>query len=102
MAKENGIVYVRMDADLKREAEAILDQLGVSASGAVQMFYKQIIMNKGLPFELKLPKQSIFIEDYTDEELIESLEKTHKDYENGNYYTSEEVKEMLFGKGRKR
>ena len=44
--KETGIVYVRMDKEIKEQAEEILDELGISASWAVTMFYKTIIREK--------------------------------------------------------
>ena len=43
-------LYVRMDSSLKDGAESILKQLGITSSGAVQMFYQQIILHKGIPF----------------------------------------------------
>ena len=45
----------RIDADLKSEAEAILEELGVKPSQAITMFYTQIKRQRGLPFELKIP-----------------------------------------------
>ena len=54
--KETGIVYVRMDKDIKDDAEAILDELGISASAAVQMFYKTIIREQGLPLNLSIKR----------------------------------------------
>ena len=49
------VVYARIDTDLKENAENILSQLGISPSSAIQMFYSQIVLQKGMPFELKLP-----------------------------------------------
>ena len=41
---------------LKQEnAENILSQLGTSPSNAIQVLYGQIVLQKGMPFELKLP-----------------------------------------------
>ena len=48
-------VYARIDTNLKDNAENILSQLGISPSSAIQMLYSQIVLKKGLPFELKLP-----------------------------------------------
>lgn len=48
-------LYVRMDPTLKESAEEILSQLGISSSSAVQMFYHQIVLHRGLPFHLQLP-----------------------------------------------
>jgi len=45
----------RIDADLKTEAEAILEELGVKPSQAITMFYTQIKRQRGLPLDLKIP-----------------------------------------------
>lgn len=45
-------VYARIDTNLKDNAESILSQLGISPSSAIQMFYSQIVLKKGMPFEL--------------------------------------------------
>ena len=42
-------VYARIDNGLKENAEKILSQLGISPSSAIQMFYSQIVLSKGLP-----------------------------------------------------
>ena len=54
MAKTSA-VYARIDTNLKDNAESILSQLGISPSSAIQMLYSQIVLKKGMPFELKLP-----------------------------------------------
>lgn len=48
-------VNVRMNKELKEDVHNILDQLGLSPSDAVKLFYKQIELNGGLPFEVKVP-----------------------------------------------
>ena len=48
-------VFTRVDPSTKEKAEAILDQLGIPMSIAIGMFLKQIVMKKGMPFEMKLP-----------------------------------------------
>lgn len=48
-------VYVRIDTELKENAEEILSKLGITPSGAIQMLYSQIVLRRGMPFELKLP-----------------------------------------------
>ncbi len=44
-------VYARIDTNLKDNAESILSQLGISPSSAIQMFYSQIVLKKGMLFE---------------------------------------------------
>ncbi len=48
-------VAVRMEPSLKRDAENILRDLGLSPSQAVTLLYRQLVLQKGLPFEIKLP-----------------------------------------------
>ena len=45
----------RIDRDLKTKSEAILAELGIRPSQAISMFYTQIIRQRGLPLELKIP-----------------------------------------------
>ena len=44
-----------IDPVIKKEAETILKDLGLSVSNAYELFYRQVIANSGLPFELKVP-----------------------------------------------
>ena len=46
---------VRIDRELKKEAESVLATLGISTSAAINLFFKQIVLNKGIPFEVKVP-----------------------------------------------
>lgn len=48
-------VFTRVDPETKEQAEAILDQLGIPMSNAIGMFLKQIVMHRGIPFDMKLP-----------------------------------------------
>jgi DNA-damage-inducible protein J len=48
------MIRARISPDLKAEAESILDQIGLSSSDAIRMFYKQITMRKGLPFDARV------------------------------------------------
>ena len=50
-------VYARIDTEIKENAESILSQLGISPSSAIQMFYSQIVLKRGIPFELRLPSR---------------------------------------------
>ncbi len=45
----------RIRPDIKSEAESILHDLGLSVSTAFELFYRQIILNRGLPFDVRIP-----------------------------------------------
>ena len=51
MAKSANL-YARIEPEVKEQAELILSELGIPASNAINMFYKQIILQRGLPFEV--------------------------------------------------
>ena len=95
--KETGIVYVRMDKDIKDDAEAILDELGISASAAVQMFYKTIIREQGLPLNLNIRKsrRPLDVADLTDEELEVLLDEADAEVEAGHFSTVDEMRKKL-------
>ena len=44
---------VRIDDDVKKEAEALFDKLGMSVSGAINIFFRQAIREQGIPFQIK-------------------------------------------------
>jgi DNA-damage-inducible protein J len=54
-APKTGMIRARVDPDLKIRAEAILARLGLSASDAIRLFYTQITLSEGLPFEVRIP-----------------------------------------------
>ena len=54
MAKE-ATARARIDADLKEAAESILADCGLNASQGINLFYRQIVLNRGLPFDVKIP-----------------------------------------------
>ncbi len=49
-------IHIRIDSDLKENASCLLEQLGISTSEAIKIFLNQVVLSRGLPFEVKLPK----------------------------------------------
>ncbi|CUO80724.1 type II toxin-antitoxin system RelB/DinJ family antitoxin [Collinsella aerofaciens] len=45
---------IRIDPEVKREAVAVLDELGLSMSGAVNVFLRAVIREGGMPFDVRL------------------------------------------------
>ena len=48
-------VFARVEPEVKEQAETILNQLGIPMSNAVGMFLRQVVIQRGIPFEMKLP-----------------------------------------------
>jgi DNA-damage-inducible protein J len=49
------MLNVRMDDELKQEATAVLDSLGLSASDAVRILFTRIVRQRAFPMELQAP-----------------------------------------------
>jgi len=47
-------VKAKVDADLKAQSETILRSLGLDMTGAIRIFLAQVVMQDGLPFEVKM------------------------------------------------
>lgn len=84
-------LYVRIEPELKEQAETILSALGIPASNAINMFYKQIILQRGLPFDLKLPSEYVLnYNQLTEQEIDRELQKGIDDVKNGNVKTAKQ------------
>ena len=83
MAKTANL-YARIEPDVKEQAESILATLGIPASNAITMFYKQIILQRGLPFEVKIPAARLTdVSVLSDAEMDAELSKGYEDMKAG-------------------
>ena len=88
-------VHIRIKEDTKKQAEAILEELGISRTVAIEMFYRQIILNNGIPFEVAIPNASKSREELTLEEFDKMMIAV-KQVEKGQTTPVEEVFEELY------
>jgi len=54
MAK-TAMIRARIDPTLKEEAESVLQELGLTVTQAITLFYRQLKIEQGLPFAVKVP-----------------------------------------------
>ena len=64
-------VRARIDPALKKSVEGMFSQLGLSSSEAITLFYKQVELTRGLPFNVRLPEPN--------EETVVAMEATDKE-----------------------
>jgi len=50
-------IRARIEPDLKGKAELIFQQLGLTTTQAITLFYKQVELKKGLPFDVAIPNK---------------------------------------------
>ena len=85
-------IFTRVDPETKEQAEAILNQLGIPMSNAVGMFLKQIVMQRGIPFDMKLPASvPTAINSLTKEQLDMELQKGMDDIAAGRVIPADTV-----------
>ena len=51
------LIQIRVEDNLKKKAAQIYSDLGIDISTAVRMFLKRTVMENGIPFNMKLPRQ---------------------------------------------
>ncbi len=56
---KTAMIRARIEPDLKAKGEKALKQMGITASQAITIFYKQIVIQKRIPFEVRLEEGDI-------------------------------------------
>ena len=77
---KTSMIHIRVRPEIKKEAEEILENLGMTTTEAINVYLKQIILHCGLPFEIKTPKFN--------DEMLESLAESEKIIEHPENYKS--------------
>ena len=54
---KTAVISARIDPKLKHGAEEVFRELGMSASQAITLFYKQVELERGLPFMVRVPNK---------------------------------------------
>jgi DNA-damage-inducible protein J len=78
-------VRARIEPKLKLEVEHVLDELGLSFSEAIELFLRQVKLNNGIPFEIRIPN----------EETLKTFSATDKRKNLNKYKNSKELFKKL-------
>lgn len=85
-------VFARVEHEIKEQAESVLDQLGIPMSNAVSMFLRQIVLQKGIPFEMKLPRtEPLTYGSLTKEQFDKEIEKGMADVKASRVYSADAI-----------
>ncbi|MBM4046655.1 MAG: type II toxin-antitoxin system RelB/DinJ family antitoxin [Planctomycetes bacterium] len=55
---KSSLIRARIESRLKEDAENIFRRLGVSTAQAIAIFYRQVTLRKGLPFNVVIPNET--------------------------------------------
>ncbi len=91
MANKSANIMARVEPDIKTKAEAIMANLGLSASVVINALYRQVIYTNGIPFPLVMPAKFPSIENMSEEEFNNMLEKSYQQAKNGEGRPANEV-----------
>ena len=85
-------VFARVEPEIKEQAEQVLDRLGIPMSNAVGMFLRQVVLQRGIPFEMKLPQEMpLSYGSMTKEQFDSEIEKGMEDLRGGRVYAADDV-----------
>ncbi len=56
--KKSSTIRARMEPDLKNKAEYVFRKLGLTTTQALTLFYKQVELRNGLPFDVAIPNET--------------------------------------------
>ena len=78
---KSAMIRARIEPDVKEHAEAIFRKLGLNATDAITLFYRQVGLCNGLPFDVRIPN----------EETLKAFEDTDKGIGLTHYDSMEEM-----------
>lgn len=82
MATKSANVTARVQPEIKQQAEAVLERLGLPVSVLIDTLYRQIIMTGGIPYSLTIP-QPTTRDSMTDEQFDAMMEKGYHQAKSG-------------------
>lgn len=94
MARTSNI-YVRVEPELKEQAEDVLGQLGIPMSNAVGIFLRQVVLQRGIPFDVKLPEKPLEVGSLSEEQLNAELKKGIDGLKDGKTSSANRVAERI-------
>ena len=87
MAKTDTL-NIRVEPELKKEVEQILNDLGMNIAEAITIFFKQVVITDSIPFEIKRHKFN--------KETLEAMQEAKEMMKNPkNYKTFNNVEELM-------
>ena len=100
MKTKTANITTRVEPEIKEQAEAVLNQLGISMSTAMTIYLRQIALQRKIPFEAALPSPNIrSLSEMSQSEVDEILEECFADIEAGRTRPLKEFMEELKAKG---
>ena len=76
---------LRLDIETKKAAYAVFDEVGIKPTQAINLFLRQVVLQGGLPFEVKVPNA----------ETIAAMQEEEQDINSGSYRSFADLRSEL-------
>ena len=89
-------IYTRVEPELKEQVEQVLSKLGIPMANAINLFLYQVVLQDGIPFDVKLPKRKPL--DYSTIPQVQfdvEMEKSFADLNAGRVVPAKQVREDM-------
>ena len=92
-------ITIRIDEKVKQEAEILFDKLGMSMSGAINVFFRQAIREQAIPFSIRVATAEEKYDEYFNPHNMKRLMESIAQFERGETisFTMAELKAMETG-----
>lgn len=95
MARTSNI-FARIEPEIKEQAEQVLEQLGIPMSNAIGLFLRQVVLQRGIPFDMKLPKSNpLVVGSLSEAQFNAEIEKGLSDLAAGKVASTEKVADRM-------
>jgi DNA-damage-inducible protein J len=95
MSKTSSI-YTRVEPELKEQVEQVLSKLGIPMANAINLFLHQIVLQKGIPFDVKLmPRKPLNYYELSPDQFDAEIEKGIASWNDGKTVPAKQVREKM-------
>ena len=82
MSTKTANVTARVQPEIKEQAEAVLDKIGIPVSVLIDTLYRQIIMTGGVPYSLSVPRVTT-LDSMSKEQFDAMMQKGYEEAQSG-------------------
>jgi DNA-damage-inducible protein J len=89
-------IFARVEPEIKEQAEQVLKQLGIPMSNAISLFLRQVVLQRGIPFDIKLSKNTpLTFGSLNEKTFNDEIEKGLADLTAGRMTSADRVAEKM-------
>lgn len=89
-------IFARVEPEIKEQAEQVLKQLGIPMSNAISLFLRQVVLQRGIPFDIRLSENKpLTFGSLNEKTFNDEIEKGLADLTVGRITSADRVAEKM-------